>query len=119
MNTYAQIIIAAGITVFLILFGSGICSYMVDSGQSLREPIRDKIERYNKIAIDNIEEVHFSNGKSFNLVTSIIDGSEIKDGSCGCKYKVSKAMGVVFKIEILDTSCPDKKIGWEPKGETK
>ena len=59
-----------------------------------------------------IEKINFSNGKSFNLVTFIVDGFEIENGVAGCAYKISKAMGKVLKIEIVDTSCPDRQI-WE------
>ena len=69
----------------------------------------------NSMAHNQIEEVHFSNGKSFNLVTEIVDGSVIPGAVSGCGYKVSKAMGKIFKIEIIDTSCPDNQI-WEDMG---
>ena len=57
------------------------------------------------------EDVSFSSGQVLNLMTQIVDGSEIveRDGTTafkGKKYKISRAMGCIYKIEIMDPSDP-------------
>ena len=57
------------------------------------------------------KDIKFSNGDTLNLMTQIIDGSQIveEDGSTGWKgkkYEVSRAMGCIYKIEIVDPRDP-------------